>query len=144
MTDSKAPADRDEESEDPQWDLQERVLAEGDVYIEIGCLVSSMAGSGSASIIEFERKWYHKDDGNELVGPFASWKEASDAWDWWMIHTAGDWSITGEMAEESLDRIEVCGLGDDDEPLSVEVNGEEWIITKVRGADKYLWRPKAE
>jgi len=142
MTDSNTPENPDTESEDPQWDLQERVLDEGDVYIEIGCLVSNMAGSGSASIIAFEGKWYHNDDVNGFSGPFTSWKEASDAWDWWMIHTDGDWSISGEMAEESLDRIEVCGLGDDDEPLSVEVNGEEWIITKVRGADKYLWRPK--
>ena len=115
------------ESDDSNYEsLEERVREGGTLLIMLNAVVASMAGSGYTALWELEGRFYCFCEGLQAV--YESREAASDDFPW-MIHTDGDWEISGEWAESMLDRIEVMGLHDEPKPFPVLVNGELWQVT---------------
>lgn len=124
-------------------EIAEQVREWGDRVLVLDCLVDSPAGSGASMVLHLEGRYFTFDDWNGLSMPYASFDEAAENLPL-AIHTEGEWTISGLLAEEVLPRIEVWNLGKDDEPIVVTVNGEEWTVRAGESPRTFIWTgPKA-
>lgn len=103
------------------WEREERIYEEGEVLLHIDCLVDSSAGSGFSRVLLWDRQYFLSKDYDGLTGPYASFDDACRDLPL-MIHTAGEWTFSGPMAEAVLPRIVVCDLTAADPPFVVSVN----------------------
>ncbi len=94
-------AGRDEDVDLEEESIEERVQEEGLLLIKLDAEVDSMAGSGYRALWEWKGRCYFDCEG--IVDSYASREEAIEHFDW-VIHTSGDWEISGELAEGMLDR----------------------------------------
>lgn len=138
---SATPDSPDEVDENDSDDLAEVVPQQGVLLIKLDAVVDSMAGSGYRAIWEWNGRCYFDCEG--IIDSYASRDEAIEHFDW-VIHTSGNWIISGELAEEMLDRIEVYGLAEEKKPFGVKVNGKRWRVVSKNGTEFGVWTQRGK